>query len=213
MFGLLVIFGQFWGEPWYGKNAGFIEGFTTGPHHVQLPGGYLLSVPRPITAQMERRAALNWADNPQGACRCHAQTARVGTDDAWPLPALILSQPVEGMRVADFNCHGPAVAILVDDVVGASRQSGGDKGFEGWERFSLPGPFGGVLALTSQPHDPHEAPRQHRGPQAIPGWALRARFAGVGRPTLGGLCEGLGRAAQVAFFARGAAPLLRRRGR
>ena len=71
MFGLLVIFGQFWGEPWYGKNSGFIEGFTTGPHHVQLTGGYLLSVPRPITAQMERRAALNLADKPQGACRCH----------------------------------------------------------------------------------------------------------------------------------------------
>jgi len=38
MFGLLVIFGQAWGEPWYGKNSGFIEGCTTGPHHVQLTG-------------------------------------------------------------------------------------------------------------------------------------------------------------------------------
>jgi hypothetical protein len=25
MFGLLVIFGQLWGEPWYGKKAGLIE--------------------------------------------------------------------------------------------------------------------------------------------------------------------------------------------
>src|SRR4051794_30412385 len=119
MFGLLVIFGQVWGEPWYRKNSGFIEGFTTGPHHVQLTGGYLLSVPRPIAAQMERRAALNLADKPQCACRCHDQTERVGTDDALPLTALVLSQPVEGIGVADFNFHRPAVAILVDDVMGA----------------------------------------------------------------------------------------------
>jgi hypothetical protein len=28
MFGLLVIFGPLWGEPWYGKNASLMEGFT-----------------------------------------------------------------------------------------------------------------------------------------------------------------------------------------
>src|SRR6266699_5027444 len=114
-----MIFSQIRGKPWYGKNSGFIEGFTTGPHHVKLTGGYLLSVPRPITAQIERRAALNLADKPQGACRRHDQTERVGTEDALPLTALILSQPVEGIRVADFNFHCPAVAILVYDVVGA----------------------------------------------------------------------------------------------
>jgi len=175
--------------------------------------GSLLSVPRPIAAQMERRAARNLAEKPQGACRCHDQTDRVGTDEALPLPALLLSPPVDGMRVADVTFHRPAVAILVDDVVGASRQSGGAKGCDGGERLSVPGPFGGVFALTSQPHDPPEAPRQHRRPQAIPGLALRARFAGVGRPPLGGLGEGRGRADQVAFCAWGAATLGRRLGR
>ena len=57
MFGLLVIFGQLWGEPWYGKNAGLMEGLPTGPHHVELTGGYFLSVPGPIAAQWHVRAA------------------------------------------------------------------------------------------------------------------------------------------------------------
>ena len=195
------------------ENSGFIEGVTTGPHHVQLTGGSLLSVPRPITAQMERRAALHLADKPPGACRCPDQTARVGTDEALPLTAWILSQPVAGMRVADGHFHCPAVAIRVDEVVGASRQSGGDKGVDGGERFALPGPVGGVFALTSQHHDPHEGPRPHRGPQAILGLDLRARFAGVGCPSLGGLGQGLWRADQVAFFARGATSLGYRLGR
>ena len=30
MLELLVIFGQCWGEPWYGKNAGRMEGLPTG---------------------------------------------------------------------------------------------------------------------------------------------------------------------------------------
>ena len=36
MFGLLVNFGQLWGEPWYGKNTGFIEGLPTGLRDVEL---------------------------------------------------------------------------------------------------------------------------------------------------------------------------------
>src|SRR3979411_3276210 len=119
MFGLLIIFGQIRGKPRYGNNPGVVQGLTTGPHHVKLAGSYFLSVPRPITAQIERRAALNLADKPQGARRRHDQTERVDTDDALPLPALILSQPVEGIRVADFNFHRPAVAIRVDNVLGA----------------------------------------------------------------------------------------------
>jgi len=39
MFRLLMIFGQSWAEPWYGKNSGLVQGLTTGPHHIQLTGG------------------------------------------------------------------------------------------------------------------------------------------------------------------------------
>jgi len=109
--------------------------------------------------------------------------------------------------------HGPAVSVLGQDVLGAQRQIGGEKGFNGWERFSLPGPFGGALTLTSQHYDPYAAPRQHRMPQSIPGLYLGTDFTGVRHPTLGGLHESLGRANQGAFFARGTATLWRRRGR
>ena len=130
-----------------------------------------------------------------------------------PLPALISPQPIEGIGVTDGNFHGPAVAIFVQDVLGAQGQIGGEKGFNGWGWFSLPRPFGSAWTLTSQHHDQHEVPRQHCVPQATPGLDLGARFAGVRRPTLGGLREGLRRADQVAFFAWGTATLGRRRGR
>ena len=141
-----------------------------------------------------------------------AQPERIGANEALPLTALISPQPIKGVGVANGNFHGPAVAILVDAVVGASRPIRGKKGFEGWGRFSWPGLFGGGLALTPQPHHPHEAPRHHRVPQAIPGLALGARFAGVRCPSRGGLRHGLRRADQVAFFGRGAATLLRQLG-
>jgi len=83
------------------------------------------------------------------------------------------------MGVTDGNFHGTAVAILVEDVVGASRQIGGEKGCDGWGWFPLPGLFGGGFAITPQHHDPHEAPRQHRVPQSLPGLYLGARWGGV----------------------------------
>ena len=64
MFRLLMIFGQSGGEPWYGKNSGLVEGFTTGPHHIPLTRGDLLSVPGPIVAQSERHATLGLVDKP-----------------------------------------------------------------------------------------------------------------------------------------------------
>ena len=90
MFRLLMIFGQSWGEPWYGKNASFMEGLPTGPHHIQVTRGDFLSVPGPIAAQIERHATLDLVDKPQRACCRHDQTERVGAEDAVPLPALIL---------------------------------------------------------------------------------------------------------------------------
>ena len=113
MFGLLVIFGQIWGEPWYGKNSRFLKGLTTGPHDVKLAGSNLLSVPRPVVAQRERHAVFDLVDKPQRACRRHDQTERIGADDTLPLPALVSPQPSEGIGVTDGNFHGPAVVILV----------------------------------------------------------------------------------------------------
>ena len=71
MFGLLVIFGQLGGKPWYGKNASLLEGFTAGPHHVPLTGGTFLPVPGPVAGEMACCATLDLVDKPQGTCRDH----------------------------------------------------------------------------------------------------------------------------------------------
>ena len=137
MFGLLIIFGQLWGEPWYGKNAGLMEGLPTGFRHVELTWRYFLSVPGPVATQRHRRATIHVRNEPQCACRCHDQTKRVGADDALPLATLVLPEPVKGVTVTDGNFHGPAVAILAHDLCRAQRQISSEKGFDGWERFSL----------------------------------------------------------------------------
>jgi hypothetical protein len=116
MFGLLVIFGQIWGEPWNGKNSCFLKGFTTGPHHIQLTRGDFLPVPGPIVAQWQRRARLDLVDKPQRACRRQGQTQCVRPHDALPFAAVILPQTREGVGVTDGNFHGPAVAILAHDI-------------------------------------------------------------------------------------------------
>src|SRR5262245_47456300 len=169
MCGLLIIFSHLWGEPWYGKNTGLMEGLPTGLHDVELTWCYFLSVPGPVAAQRHTRATIHMGNEPQCACRHHDQTQRVGADDALPLATLVLPQPGEGVTVTDRNFYGPAVAILAHDLVSAQRQLGGEKGFDGWGWFSLALLFGGGFALTSQHHDLHEAPWQYRVPQATPG--------------------------------------------
>jgi hypothetical protein len=72
MFGLRMICGQIRDAPWYGDNAGLLPGLTTGPHHVELTGRHLLSVPGSVAAQMHTRAALPLVDTPQRARRGHA---------------------------------------------------------------------------------------------------------------------------------------------
>jgi hypothetical protein len=128
-----MIFGQIRAEPWYRKNAGLMQGLTTGPHHIQLTWRNLLSVPGPIAAQRHTRAALNLVDKPQRACRGHDQTKRVRPQDAVPFATLILTQTVEGVGVTDCNFYGPARAIRAQDILSAQGEIGGEKGFDGWE--------------------------------------------------------------------------------
>ena len=91
MFGLLMIFGQIRGEPWYGQYACPIENLTTSPCPVQLPWSHLLSVPGPIAAQIHTRAPLNLVEKPQRAGCRHDQTERIGAHDALPLATLIMA--------------------------------------------------------------------------------------------------------------------------
>ena len=74
MFGLLIIFGQLWGEPWYGKNTGLMEGLPAGLRDVELTGRYFLSVPRPVAPQRHLHLAIHVGNEPQRACRSQDQT-------------------------------------------------------------------------------------------------------------------------------------------
>jgi hypothetical protein len=93
--------------------------------------------------------------------------------------------------------------------VGIQGQIGGEQGLDGWGWFPLPSPFGCACGIPPEPHDADEAPRQHRVPQSAPGLSLSVSFCGMGGPTLGRLCQGLGRADQGAVFARRATALFR----
>jgi hypothetical protein len=97
MFGLLMIFGQIRGEPWYGQYACPIENLTTSPRHIKLTWSRLLSVAWPIAAQIPPRTPLNLVNKPQRAGCRHDQTKRVGAHDELPLAALILAESVKAL--------------------------------------------------------------------------------------------------------------------
>jgi len=146
-----------------------MQGLTPGPYHIKLAGCLFLPVPRPVVAQCKRPATFGLVHTPERARCSHDETERIGPQDALPPAALILPQPIEGVGVANGNFHGPAVTIPSQDVVGAQRQIGGEKGFKGRGRVSLPRPFGRAWTITSQHHDPYEAPGNtecHRPHQA-----------------------------------------------
>src|ERR1700739_5145513 len=147
MFGLLVIFGELWDEPWYGKNTSLLEGLPTGLRDVELTGGYFLSVPGPVAAQRHPCAAINVGNEPQRAGRRQDHTQRVGTDDALPLAALVLPEPSKGVTVTDGNFHAPAVAIRAHDLFCAQGESGRKKRLDWWGWFSLTRLFRGRGAL------------------------------------------------------------------
>ena len=112
MFRLLVIFGQIRDEPWYGKNAGLMEGLSAGRRHVEWTWGHFLSVPGPIATQWYLRTTIHLGNEPQRAGSGHDHTKRVGAYDALALATLLLPQTIEGVGVANVNFHRPAAAIL-----------------------------------------------------------------------------------------------------
>jgi hypothetical protein len=68
-------------------------------------------------AQREHHAVFDLVDKPQGACRRHDQTERIGADDALPLPALIAPQPIAGIGVTDGNFSVPLRRPLYTQVM------------------------------------------------------------------------------------------------
>ena len=164
MFGLLVIFGQCWGEPWDGTNAGLIQGLPTGFRHVELTGRRFLSVPGPGAAQRHSRAAIHLGNEPQRAGRGQNQTPRMRPKEARPLATRFLAQPRAGLGVPDGHFHCPAGMIFGSDVLGAQGEIGGEKGCDDWGWGSGATPCGGACGLAPYAHDPQEPPRPHRVP-------------------------------------------------
>ena len=171
MFRLLVICGQSWGTPWYGKNAGLLEGLPTGLRDVELTGGHLRSVPGPVATQRHHRAALHVRHEPQRACRRHDQTERVSADHTLPFAALGLPKPIKGVTVTEGHFHDPAMARRAYNLFRAQGESGGEKGFERGAGLALARLLGGRGLRTAQHDDPA------RGAPAT----LRA----IGHPKLG----------------------------
>ena len=91
MFRLLMIFGRIKAEPWYGKNAGPMQGLSTGLRDVELTGRHLLSVPGPVAAQAHRWVAIHVRNKPERACCCQYQTQRVRPQDAFPFATRLLA--------------------------------------------------------------------------------------------------------------------------
>ena len=164
MFGLLSMFGQFWGEPWYGKDTGLLEGLPTVLRYVKLTGGHFLSIPGPVAAQRHTCATIDLVDTPQRACCGQDQTQRVCPHEAWAFPTPLLAQPREGVRGTDGNVHRPAVAILREDVLGAQSESGREKRLDRRRWFARSSSFGATGARTPYDHDPQEPSRPHRVP-------------------------------------------------
>ena len=113
-------------------------GLSTGLRHVELTWGHFLSVPGPIATKRYLRAAIPLGHEPQRAGRGHDQTKRVGAYDALALATLILPETIEGIGVTNFNFDGPALAILVHDVLAAQGEIGCEKGLDRRRWFSWP---------------------------------------------------------------------------
>src|SRR5215467_283283 len=123
--------------------------------------------------------------------------------------------PTMRCRLRHWSCPSPAKALLSRIVISTAQRwpysrtiSSALKVRSVVKKASRAGGalaplFGAGLALTAQHHNPHEAPRQHRVPQPLPGLDLGTILTGVRSPTRGGLCEALGRADQVALFGGG----------
>ena len=88
---VVVIFSQILGEPWYGKDAGLVQGLATGPDDVQLAGRALLPVPRPIAVESDEVGPARLFQEPQRACRGQPEAQRVGPDDEGELPTLLVA--------------------------------------------------------------------------------------------------------------------------
>src|SRR5918995_5604516 len=206
---LLMIFGEIWGKPWYGENARLKKGFATGPGNVELAGGALLPVPRSITPEIHRRTLVGLCEEPERPRGGHHKAKRVGPDNALELAALVMAQAIEGIAIPSRDVDGPAVAILLQDVLHAERQGRGEEGFDWGRRCALAWLLRTGAGATDHDHA-HQPPREDGMPEADPGLGLRLGFRGMRLPAAAPAGPRVGGAQQLALPRRPPAAFARR---
>jgi hypothetical protein len=108
---LLLMFGHSYEKPRYGQNARLLQDFPTGPRHVKLAWGHLVTVPRPKPPQRNLSLLLAGDDEPQGTGGGHEQPQGIGPHNVCALAALVLPYAIIGMAVTDIHFYGPAIFI------------------------------------------------------------------------------------------------------
>jgi hypothetical protein len=88
-----------------------------------------LSVPGPITAEIDTTAAEGALNEPQGASRSHDHAQGVGSHHPLPCSTLVFSKAIQGVGVTTFDLHHPPLIVCMQDGLGAQGQIGAEKGF------------------------------------------------------------------------------------
>src|SRR6266849_4736453 len=152
---LLLIFGHSGEKPRYGKNSRLLQDFPTGPRHVKLAWGYLVTVPRPKPLQRHVGILLAGGNEPQGTSGGHEQAKGIGAHNMLELAAVVLCYTIIGMAVTDINFYGPAIFIGLQNGVGRQRHIGTEKGFKGLETPKHLAAVGLGRAVKVWPPDHH----------------------------------------------------------
>ena len=87
---LLLIFGHSCENPRYGKNSRLLQDVPTGPRHVKLAWGYLVTVPRPKPLQRHVGLLLAGDDEPQGTGGSQEEAQGIGAHKVLELATLVL---------------------------------------------------------------------------------------------------------------------------
>jgi len=90
----------------YGENSRLLQAFPTGPRHVKLAWGYLVTVPRPKPLQ-RHVGMLRAGDNePQGTGGGHEPSKGIRAHNALDFTTLVLSHAIIGMAITASNFYG-----------------------------------------------------------------------------------------------------------
>jgi hypothetical protein len=100
----------------------------------------------------------------------------------------------EGIAIAQRDFNGPALPIVLEDILRAQREVGGEEGLDGRARLARAGRSGPRGRGAPDQHHADYAPGEHRVPQALPGLDQGPRFRGMGLPAVALAGQGFGRA-------------------